>query len=205
MSKPIIVASATLAVIVSLTVRIWAGPSAASPSTLEVPLPGLIGFYDDTYPPISAQFSVTINPAAILWVSVRLRGNLPWPSYTTSCGYNGIIFSLDVPAMTGAWETEFYVDKRWDFDVVRPLFATGGATWDFLVGGKGNIRDINCSGAPRPLPPGCAYIHGGCCPIGEVTYASIIFYYDPTVPVETTTWGRIKDCIGRLSGGYLTA
>ena len=177
------------AVMVALTLTVWVGPSAAEVAVLEVPVPDLIGLYADGMPPVSTQFSLTISPAAILSASVRLRGNLPWPSYMTCGGYNGIVFSLEVPATTGTWEVGFYVEQRVNFEVIVRLASIGGATWDFLAEAEGTVI---CSGVARPLPPGCSYIHGGCCPVAEVTYASIMFEYDPLVPVEVTTWGRIK-------------
>ena len=176
-------------VMVALSLTVRAGHAAATSVYLEVPLPELNRTYDDWVPPVTTQFSVGISPDAILSASIHLRGNLPWPSYTTSCGYNGIIFSLEIPAEAGKWSTEFYVNVRVNFEVFAPLLPTGGATWDFLSQGQGSIT---CSGAARELPPGCKYVHGGCCPMGEVTYASIILEYDPTTPIEVTTWGRIK-------------
>ena len=138
---------------------------------------------------MTTQFSLVIDPDAILSASIRLHGNLPWPSYMNCGGYNGIIFTLQMPATTGTWDVEFYVDQRVNFQRVYPFQSADGATWDFLADGNGSV---SCSGVAGPLPPGCGYIHGGCCPMGEVTYASLLFEYDASVPVEITTWGRIK-------------
>ena len=178
------------AFVMALTLTALVGPLEAEADVLEVPVPGLIGLYAEGVPPVSTQFSLPISPATILSASVRLRGNLPWPSYTTcGSGYNGVVFSLVVPATTGTWEAQFYVEQRFNFEVIAPLASIGGATWDFLAEAEGTVF---CSGVDGPLPPECGYIHGGCCPMGEVTYASILFEYDPTVPVEVTAWGRIK-------------
>lgn len=178
-----------LAVLSIVTLIVADGPTVAEEVVLEVTLPELIGFYTDGMPILSSEFTLTISYAAIQSASVRIRGDLPWPSYTTSCGYNGIIFTLQVPAAVGTWETTFYVDQRVGFEVISELIPVGEANWDYLADGHGIVT---CAGVARPLPPGCSYIHGGCCPIGELTYASILFVYDSTVPAEATTWGRIK-------------
>jgi hypothetical protein len=177
------------AVIAALALTICVEPTLAEEAILEVPVLDLVGLYSDGVAPVSTLFPLTISPSALLSASIRLQGNLPWPSYTYGCGYNGVIFTLELPAATGSWEAEFYVDHRVNFEVIAPLASIGGATWDFLSDGEGAVI---CSGVARPLPPGCAYCHGCCCPIGEVTYASLLFKYDTSVPVEITTWGRIK-------------
>jgi hypothetical protein len=179
-------------IVVAVILTMYFGLSNSNGETLEIPTEELIRLYSNSTPPESTQFHVPFSHLAITSAQVCLRGNLPVPSYTT-CGYNGVVFILEVPGTPSwepkYWKAEFYVDERVNFEVIAELEPYKGATWDFLEDGVGTLI---CRGFGRPLPIGCSYIPGACCPIGDVTYASIIFEYDPLVPIEETTWGRIK-------------
>ncbi len=163
-------------------------------SWIEVPVEGLNGFYGSDTTHAVGTFTVSVDPADVLSVRMRITGNLVWPSYY-SCsggnpGFNGNYIYASISTTSGDWYTSpIYVNQRISF-VIEPAWQPAGdPTWEFLSSGGGTFV---LSSFARPLPYGCSYSHGSSDGTVEVTDAKLIFVLRDETPVEQSTWGRIK-------------
>ena len=163
-------------------------------SWIEVPVEGLNGYYGPDTTHVEGTYTVSLDPADVLSVRMRITGNLVWPSYYScsgsSSGFNGNYIFANMSTTSGDWYTSaIYVTQRVSF-VIEPAWQPAGdPTWEFLSSGGGTFV---LSSFARPLPYGCSYSHGSSDGTVEVIDAKLIFVLRDSTPVEQSTWGRVK-------------
>lgn len=176
----------------------------AQAEIVELPLPSTLhGVYTCEFSATrSAEFTLKPMPAVVRSVSIRLRGetnvrqwfcdldppfDLPVELY---------VFMPD-PVTGGEWYTHgVAASETGPFDITLKFYPywpahLGQPTWDFLCAGGGSVV-LWGDGAP---------IIDICWPIGElstayVSGAVLVIDGDFPIPVEPTTWGRIKSLFG---------
>jgi hypothetical protein len=169
--------------------------SSARALTVEIQVPGLIGPYPISPSVTTRSTSVKLPaiPTVINSVSLRITG-------TQAMGH------LVCPLGTFQdWPMLFYGSMQQDEDhwwlapyspasdgsFTQTLsFAPSppeGASWEFLMDGTGMVQLF---GNPNFLEGPCW--EDAVAPTGEVTEAVLIIEGDFALPVESSTWGRIK-------------
>lgn len=171
--------------------------ASAGATTIEIPLPGLLGVYplDESNVTRTTTFVLPEIPAAINGVSFRIAG-------TTEVGE-----LLCEGGVTSAWPMDFQaymedpaISRLWSAwspmpEVSGPFGWTTAFTtsppntttdWAFLLDGE---HEITLWGAPAPLGGFCSVISS---PTAIVTEAVLIIDTESPVPVESSTWGRVK-------------
>lgn len=171
--------------------------ASAGATTIEVPLPGLLGVYplDESNATRTTTFLLPEIPAAINGVSFRIAGTTEVGEILCDWGGNS------------AWPMDFYaymedpaISRFWSASsVIPPVSGPFGWTtafttwppntatdWAFLLDGE---HEITLYGAPT-IPVGvCSVITS---PTAIVTEAVLIIDVPSPVPVESTTWGHVK-------------
>ena len=169
--------------------------TAAHATVIEIPLPGLLGTY-----PLDAQnatrtvsFHLPDPPAVVYGVSFRVSGTTEvgtalcdgvlseWPmaieaSMVDTPGHYWFANAL-MPYVAGsfAWTSEFHTFPP-------------NATWGFLIDGS---AEVSLWGAPAGLVATCTDVSVPP-PTATVTEAVLIIDAEFPIPVEPSTWGRIK-------------
>jgi hypothetical protein len=161
---------------------------------IEVPVEGLNGYYGPDTTHATGTFAVSVDPADVLSVRMRITGHLVWPSYYScsfgSSGFNGNYIYANMSTESGDWFTSaIYVTQRISFVIEPAWHASGEATWEFLSAGSATFV---LSSFARPLPNGCSYSHGSSDGTVEVIDAKLIIVLREETPVAESTWGRIK-------------
>lgn len=164
----------------------------ARATMVEVPLPGLHGFYNEPNGSRTVTFQMADPPGAVYGVSLRVSGTqnigsivcewggpFPWPMQ---------VFAEMEDAPNGWWYTGASPDLDESFTRSGSFSPTSSSvTWTFLMDGTGTITFYY-------TPAGLV----GLCfidpvpPTGEITAATLLVDGDFPIRIEPTTWGRIK-------------
>lgn len=167
----------------------------AGATIVEIPLPDLLGTYplNEQEAERTASFVLPTTPTAINGVWFRLAGTqqvgeimcesggpYPWPM--------DFLAALSDPTLPGQWLSFSPMPEvTGPFEWTAAFISySQGMTWDFLLDGE---DDITLWGLPMALVGLC---WGIVSPTAEVTEAVLIIDAEFPVPVESSTWGRVK-------------
>jgi hypothetical protein len=173
---------------------------AAGAETVLFPLPSALNatYLCESSPSRTVEFDIDPSPGIIYSVSIRLTGETnvrQWfcdldPPFDVPVTLYAF---MPDPITGGAWYTSGVCARESGNFVVtlpfRPYWPEqfGQPTWDFLRAGNGSMT-IYGGGAP---------VIDICWPIGDLSIASVsgaslLIDGEFAIPVEQTTWGRIK-------------
>jgi hypothetical protein len=170
-----------------------------SAEVVEVPLPGLVGNYSHNDCHREAVFVLDPIPEDIVQVEIQLSGTHNVGEYY--CQPNGTIegpypISGEIYARIrdtindSSWYANEYLEGvSGAFEVIYLFQGYYGqtVTWEFLLqSGQGTVEFSACQGA---LTPFCWY---DTYPDVTVEQATLLIETDPSVGVESKTWGMIK-------------
>ena len=154
----------------------------------QVSLPGLIGEYSGASGERSVDFDFGGNVSDIASVSLELFGTVhtSWVSADGDTSMWGGEFSASFREPDqGFWFCYTHWSLSGEFHTIITFSSIGGATWDFLSDGQG---EISFGFFPAIL---VGIIDGmGPAPTGTITSATLIL--DGTVATESQTLGHIK-------------
>ena len=177
-----------------ITAALLSLASLASATVVEIPLPGLLGNYQN------AEYSTTIvlpgYPAVIHGASFRVSGTTTLGQVNCSVVGGGV---YPVPMEMYAWMNDDSPSRSWYAEDIAAMAAggsfswtksfiplAGSPTWSFLMDGVGTI-----------------YLHGAdpysvcgvsASPSASSVVTEAVFIIDADFPilVEPSTWGKIK-------------
>jgi hypothetical protein len=171
----------------------------AAATVVEIPLPDLGGryFLYETYQR-SCLFSLPGHPAIIHSASLRLVGTatirMTWCAIYPSEPYAELFgFGATMPDATtgGAWGAGLSRAESGAFDLMVPFAPYSGASWGFLDDGTG---EVTLSGGGCPILDSCWPVTE--CSEANVEQAFLVLDAEFPIPVEQSTWGRVKALFG---------
>jgi hypothetical protein len=168
--------------------------ASARATVIEVPVPGLLG----PYPPSSTDYTRTTSiklpaiPTVIHGVSLRISGTQAMGHLVCPLGTFQdwpMLFEASMEQDENHWWLAPYkpTDTSFTLTVQFDPSPPEDASWEFLMDGSGTIK---LYGAPNFLEGPCW--ENPVAPAGEITDAVLIVDADVALPVEASTWGKIK-------------
>lgn len=167
--------------------------SSAHATVIEIPLPGLLGSYQNTSHTVSVVLPA--SPAVIHGASFRVSGTKvagqmycdePFPPSVQPLP---IALSAELPAddFSSAWfaEDPAVMTASGAFTWTSAFYPVPfSATWSFLMDGIANLTFLGAD-------PGtwCQVLSS---PSAVITEAVFIIDADFPIPIEASTWGKIK-------------
>jgi len=184
-----------LKTLVALIAIVIVTTSTTVAEVVEIPLPGLLGTYPitDQNGTRTVTFQLPAVPLAIHGASFRISGTTGVGA--VSCEWGGpYAWSMDIGASMKDTFAHFWLasalmpQEAGPFAWTEEFHATPSTTtWGFLMDGEAEIR---LNGAPVGLVDLCWPVSAE--PTATVTEAVLIVDAEFPVPVDATSWGRIK-------------
>ncbi len=177
------------------TVMLFLTVSFAVATVVEVPLPELAGryFLYETYQR-SSSFELSRPPEIVHSGSLRLVGAFTvrqtWCAIYPSERYPEPFrfeASMPDPSTGGAWGSGLNSTESVAFDLTIPFDAYSDASWGFLEDATG---EIILAGHGCPILDSCWPVTE--CSEAFVEQAYLVLDAEFPVPVDESTWGRIK-------------